>query len=298
MPDPSEWLGYVYHSFHVPFLITHRYLGKVFPPLSPFVDWFLLYPVGAVPPGQAFACFFINLIYLFQLIAVLLIAYYIINPLWQFMRRQYTALYLLITGFRAQLAARMDYMIQTNESILMNIKRSTREAYRRQLADGSRSSNLINEAMGDRRDPERDSVDAQDQQQSLPMMQRRITSEMLRKLSHDDPQSATAIIDLQSQIEKKRIRIAKQLMDLGERVGVNPDSIFSEMYKPSRTERFMGHDNARKMQQRWQKITSLIQVPVEYTPSFSAARVKAEDRKRKSKHNTEISGMFPGGDLE
>ena len=290
LPDPSEWLGY---------------LGKVFPPLSPFINWFLLYPVGSTPPGQAFACFFINLIYLAELIAVLLFAYYILSPLWSFARRQYTALYLLIIGFKAQLALRMDYMIQTNESILMNIKRTTRDAYRKQLADSSRSQALISSSLGERArsggDPERDAAEIYTQEQTAASPSgnsRRITSDMLRKLSHDDPRSANAIIDLQSQIEKKRTLIARQLMDLGERIGVTPESIYRDAYKPSKTARFMGPDNARKMQQRWQRITELIQVPVEYTPSFASARVKAEDRRQKTKHNTEISGRFPGGDME
>lgn len=276
----------------------------MFPPLSPLVNWFLLYPVGTLPPGQAFACFFINLLYLFELIAFLLFAYYILSPLWQFARRQYTALYLLIIGFQAQLALRMDYMIQTNESILMNIKRTTRDAYRKQLADASRSQALIGDGIGakSRGDPERDAADAAQQQQQQAAMAapsgRRITSDMLRRLSHEDPRSANAIIDLQSQIEKKRVLIARQLMELGERVGVSPESVYRDAYKPSKTERFMGPDNSRKMQQRWQRITELIQVPVEYTPSFASARVKAEDRRQKPKHNTDISGRFPGGHVE
>ena len=279
------------------FLILIRYLGKVFPPLGWLVDWFLLYPVGSTPPGQAFACFFINLIYLWQLIAVLLFAYYILNPLWQWARRQYTSLYLLIIGFRAQLGVRMDYIIQTNESILINIKSATRDAYRRQIAEASRNQPIAS-AIG-RADPERAEASATSAEDSSTLsFGHRITAEMLRKLSHEDPAAANAIIDQQSQIEEKRLRITKQLIELGSRMGITPERLYAEMGKPSKTERFMGASTSRSMQKRWQQITSLLQVPVEYTPTFASARLKSEMRREKTKHNAELSGLFPGGDAE
>lgn len=274
LPAPSEWLGY---------------LAKVFPPLSPFINWFLLYPPGTFPNGQAFACFFINLIYLFELILLFLIAYYIIDPIIEYIRRQYEALYLLIVGFRAEAALRMNYMIDANESILMNIKYNTRRIYRQKLAEASRSSMPINAPLGS--DPEGGAHHDAQYHIGAPMSTLDyppgLDAGLFRRLLSEDPAAANSIMDLQAQIEEKKQRITSRLTALGDRLAISRESIYRD-YHHKQSSEMIGSELARGAYRRWQRATELIQLPVEFTLSYATERARQAEKSHLPRRNVDV----------
>ena len=272
VPAPSEWIGYI---------------GKVIPVLRPLTDWLLLYPPGEFPNGQAFACFFINLIYLFEFILILLIAYYIVNPLWQFARRQYWALWQLVVGIRFGLAARRDYAMFFNESYLARQKAEFREVYRRKLIARSRALNIGAEmggGGGGDEDPEQQ-ADEPEPHITSPIVTG-MDSATLHRLMNEDPATASAIIDLNSEIERRSAQIQERLDRIGSRLGITDEEV---------TKTFAPHKKRpvwkTRMNRSWQRVTSVMHMPAELTPSYIEALIAADDKARKPVNNIKRNAL-------
>ena len=268
-PAPSEWLGY---------------LGKVFPPFGPIVNWFLLYPAGSFPNGQAFACFFINLIYLFEFILLLLIAYYILNPLWQWARRQYQAAWILIVGLNAGIAKRREFMMFFNGMYLARQKAEFTQIYKQKLSDKSRAL-YIGEELGDRQDPE--SADRASELHINTSIGSGVDSAALRNLIYKDPGMANRMIGLTNSIEEKTTRIRERLDDMAGRLGITDQEVL-RTFDPTKKRRVW----VTRMHKSWQRVSSLMYMPPELTPSYAEGMIKMQDRKQKAKHNVSKNSIM------
>jgi hypothetical protein len=264
-PAPSEWLGY---------------LGKVFPPFRPLVNWFLLYPPGVFPNGQAFACFFINLIYLFELILLLLIAYYIVNPLFQFLRRQYWALWQLVVGINFGIARRREYMMFFNESLLARQKAEFTQIYKQKLADKSRAMHIGDELGGGGAAKDTESADRLSELHANTSIGTGIDSAVLRDLIYKDPGMANKVIGLTNSIEEKTTLIRSRIDEMATRLGITDQEV-ARNFSPQKKRPVW----ISRMHRSWQRVTSLMHIPPELTPSFAEGMIQMHDRKQKAKHN-------------
>jgi hypothetical protein len=247
LPRPSELLGY---------------LGKTFPPLSPFINWFLLFPPGDFPPGPAWGCWFINLFYLFEFFIALMILYFIIWPLVSWAQRYFMNLYTLWVAWRAGWIAHRADVEYYDEVRLMQIDTAIRGQMLREMR---LSSNASGGAMGAPRiNSELIGADLEQGRHQEPQID-------MRRHYHQDPAANQMVFELEKSIGADLDAIAAANARLCTRLGVTGRAPVAQ--QPA------GGGAARQprvivMPQAWQRVTALLQIPPELTPAFISAQVQ------------------------
>lgn len=237
-PRPSEYIGY---------------LGKIFPPLSPIVDMVLIYEPGYFPNGQQWACYFINFFYLYEGFIALLIVYYIIDPLWEWLLRSYRAYQSLIMVYRMRIMERRQAMEMFDEALLGSISASYSILKRKRDHTNWSSYAMPRETMiGDQQQETRVRVEYPTRSES--------TAEYIKKrrMAEENQREIVQLTRYEMETEKLRKEIAASMDELANSLGAK-----------------YSHDNdqsasrKRKAVKVWQFVTSVFQIPFQATPVYT-----------------------------
>lgn len=244
LPRPSELLGY---------------LGKTFPPLSPFINWFLLFPPGDFPPGPAWGCWFINLFYLFEFFIALMILYFIIWPLVSWAQRYLQNIYQLWVAWRAGWIAHRADVEYYDEVRLLQIDTAIRGQMLREMR--LRASASTAGAAAPRINSELIGADIEQGMHQEPQID-------MRRHYHQDPAANQMVFELEKSIGADLDAIAAANERLCERLGVTGSAPVAPQQAGARQPRVI------VMPQAWQRVTALLQIPPELTPAFVSAQMQ------------------------
>ena len=174
-------------------------------------------------------------------------------------------------------------MMFFNETYLARQKAEFTQIYKQKLADKSRAIHIAEE-LGGGKDTE--SVDRTSELHINTSIGSGVNSAILRDLIYKDPGMANKMISLTNSIEEKTTLIRSRIDEMATRLGITDQEV-AKNFDPKKKRPVW----ISRMHRSWQRVTSLMHMPPELTPSFAEGMIKVHDRKEKAKHNISKNGI-------
>lgn len=256
MPRPSELLCL---------------LGKKVPPLDWIIKWFLLYPCGKFPNAAAWACYFINFIYLLELILGFLIFYYILDDLYQWFKGILFALWQIYITAKLAIQDRRNYLMDYDEMQLANHYNNYVRLYKR--ADANRANAIGDEMLGASNDIEANRQAAAGRASSP---YHGIPARSLLALAGQDTRLVGAVLDQAGKNERLREQLGQEMEALASDLGVQ----YVKKTRSAHAKKKSQKRWSRSMHQTWERIAAPMAVPMHLSHSYVQTLVREEDARR------------------